>query len=237
MAGRSRVARPAARHEPRRDRRERLSAAQRLRADEMQPEVEVAEHEPALATPRSRRLERLPALPGPAPAALRVVEPGEAVEDRVEVGRDVQAEHLEVVADVADDRQLTRRRARRGARRRAWRRRRRPRAGRSSRPLRTGARARPSTIAVRGPTGSVSVSSRSERVSTSCSSSRNRHRGQRCARESGRRCPARRAAEPRRRRGARARSSSRRRAATEWPGACARRRASAVGASRREDRR
>ena len=58
---------------------------------------------------RARRLERLPRLAGPPPAALGVVQPGEAVEDGVEVGRDVQAEHLEVVADVADHRQLARR--------------------------------------------------------------------------------------------------------------------------------
>ena len=84
-------------------------APERLRADEMEAEVEVAEHEPALAAPGARRLERLPGLAGAPPAALGVVEPGEAVEHRVEVGRDVEAEHLEVVADVADHRQLARR--------------------------------------------------------------------------------------------------------------------------------
>ena len=58
------------------------------------------------SSPPSSRygLERVPRLVRPAPAALLVGEPGERVEDAVEVGRDVQAEHLDVVADVADDR-------------------------------------------------------------------------------------------------------------------------------------
>ena len=74
----------------------------------MEADVEVAEHEPALPAPGPRRLERLPRLARPPPAALGVVQAGEAVEDGVEVGRDVEPEHLEVVADVADDRQLAR---------------------------------------------------------------------------------------------------------------------------------
>ena len=49
------------------------------------------------------RLERVPGLVGAAPAALLVGEPGERVEDAVEVGRDVQAEHLDVVRHVAYD--------------------------------------------------------------------------------------------------------------------------------------
>ena len=65
---------PAALGEPRRHGRERLARAERLRADEMEAEVEVAEHEPALAAPGPRRLERLPRLPGPPPAALGVVQ-------------------------------------------------------------------------------------------------------------------------------------------------------------------
>ena len=94
--------------QPRRDRRQRLPVAQRLRPHEMEPEVEIAEHEPALPTPRTHRLERLPALAGSPPAALGVVQPGQAVQDGVEVGRDVEAEHLEIVTDVADHRELTR---------------------------------------------------------------------------------------------------------------------------------
>ena len=75
----------------------------------MEADVEVTEHEPALAAPGAGRLERLPCLAGPPPAALRVVQAREPVEDGVEVGRNVEAEHLEVVADVADDRELARR--------------------------------------------------------------------------------------------------------------------------------
>ena len=54
------------------------------------------------------RLERPPALLRAPPPAHLVCEPGERVQDRVEVWRDVEPEHLDVVADVPDDRQLTR---------------------------------------------------------------------------------------------------------------------------------
>ena len=52
------------------------------------------------------RLERVRRLVADAPAALLVEQAGEGVEDGVEVGRDVQAEDLEVVADVHDRRHL-----------------------------------------------------------------------------------------------------------------------------------
>ena len=76
--------------------------AQRLCSHEMEPEITVAEREPVLAAERADRLERLPGLAAPPPAALLVREAGERVEDRVEIRRDVEAEHLDVVADVAD---------------------------------------------------------------------------------------------------------------------------------------
>ena len=59
--------------EPGRDGGERLAAAQRLRAHEMEPEIAVAEHEPALAAPRARRLRAPPTSrrPGPSPARCR----------------------------------------------------------------------------------------------------------------------------------------------------------------------
>ena len=85
-----------------------VAAAQRLRADEVEPEVAVAEPEPVLSSPARRRLERVPGLVGSSPAALGVDEPAERVEQAVEVGRDVQAEDLDVVSDVADDGQLAR---------------------------------------------------------------------------------------------------------------------------------
>ena len=82
---------------------ERLAGAERLGADEVEAQVEIAEPEPRLPAERAHGLEHAPRLVRAAPAAALVVETGERVEDRVEVGRDVQAEHLEVVADVADD--------------------------------------------------------------------------------------------------------------------------------------
>ena len=99
--GAGRASTPAAASERGAHRRERLAARERRRADEVEPEIEVAELEPRVAAPLPRRLERAPGLARPAPAALLVVEAGERVEHGVEVGRDVQAEHLEVVADVA----------------------------------------------------------------------------------------------------------------------------------------
>ena len=85
------------------DARERLAGAERLGADEVEAQVEIAEPEPRLPAERAHGLEHAPRLVRAAPAAALVVETGERVEDRVEVGRDVQTEHLEVVADVADD--------------------------------------------------------------------------------------------------------------------------------------
>ena len=69
----------------------------------MDPEVAVAEREPRLSAERLDRLERLPRLAGASPAALLVVQPGQRVQHRVEIGRDVQPQHLDVVADVAGD--------------------------------------------------------------------------------------------------------------------------------------
>src|SRR5215472_17229559 len=68
----------------------------------MEPEVAIAEREPVLATELADGRERTPRLVAAAPTALLVGQPRERVEDRVEVGRDVQPEDLDVVADVAD---------------------------------------------------------------------------------------------------------------------------------------
>ena len=73
----------------------------------MEPDVTVAELEPGLVVAELLRgVERVPRLAAPAPAALLVVDVGERVEQAVEIGRDVQPEHLGVVADVADHRHL-----------------------------------------------------------------------------------------------------------------------------------
>ena len=68
----------------------------------MQPEVAIAEREPVLAAEPADGLERVPGLVAAPPAALLVGKARERVEDRVEIRRDVEAEHLDVVADVAD---------------------------------------------------------------------------------------------------------------------------------------
>src|ERR687897_1461534 len=70
----------------------------------MHPEIPVAELEPRFASKIGDRLERVPGLAGSPPTSFLVVQAGERVQDRVEVGRDVEAENLEVVADVPDHR-------------------------------------------------------------------------------------------------------------------------------------
>ena len=115
-----------------RDLGERRTVAQGSSAHEVETDVAVAEPEPVLASPRRGRLERVPRLVGAAPTALSVDQPGERVEQAVEVGRDVEPEDLDVVADVSDDGELVRRRARRRDRARSGRRRPRPRGGRPS---------------------------------------------------------------------------------------------------------
>ena len=69
--------------DPLRDRRQRLSRAQRLRPDEVQAQVEVTELEPGLAAEPVDGLERAPGLVRASPAALVVVELCEGVDERV----------------------------------------------------------------------------------------------------------------------------------------------------------
>src|SRR5262249_15179537 len=70
----------------------------------MERKVSVADREPVLSAECTDGFERIPGLVAAPPPALRVGEARERVENRVEVGRDVEAEHLDVVADVADHR-------------------------------------------------------------------------------------------------------------------------------------
>ena len=140
---------PERAREPGGDGGERLAGAQRLRADEVEAEVAVAEPEPVLAAERRDRAERLPGLARPAPAALLVVQAGERVEDAVEVGRDVRAR-----APRGRRRRCRRPSGRRGRRHRrgrarSARRRRRRRGGRPSRPPRR-CRAPPASSGRRG---------------------------------------------------------------------------------------
>ncbi len=74
----------------------------------MQADVAVAEAEPRLAAELAGRGERVPGLVGAPPAALLVGHARKGVEHAVEVGRDVEPEHLDVVADVADHRDVVR---------------------------------------------------------------------------------------------------------------------------------
>ena len=145
--------------------------------------------------PRARDgRERLPRLAGPAPAALLVVEACERVEDAVEVGRDRHPEHLEVVADVADDRQIRAARPHRRGRGRSARRRRPRRGGRPS-PAAARGRSRPASSG--RPAGRSGPDRRACRRRRSDSGSRRRspaRRGCRRGRGSGRRCRRRRAA-------------------------------------------
>ena len=104
VAGSSVTSTPRACRQPAGHRRQRLAAAQRLRADEVEAEVAVAELEPRLSAEPGDDFHRLPGLVRPPPPALLVRDAGERVEDAVEVRRDVEAEHLDVVADVADHR-------------------------------------------------------------------------------------------------------------------------------------
>ena len=82
------------------------SACERTRWRPMSRSPSMNQPSPPQARADSSACQVSPARPQPRSVSFR---PGEAVEDGVEVGRDVEAEHLEVVADVADDRQLARR--------------------------------------------------------------------------------------------------------------------------------
>ncbi len=82
---------------------ETLALPQPASALQMNRQVAIAEAEPVLAAERGQRLHERPGLVLPAPTELRIVEAGERVHQRVGVGRDVQAEMLEIVADIGDD--------------------------------------------------------------------------------------------------------------------------------------
>ena len=75
----------------------------------MNREVAIAEAEPILAAERRERFHERPGLVLPAPSELRVVEASKRVHQRVGVRRDMQAEMLEIIADIGDDKQIVRR--------------------------------------------------------------------------------------------------------------------------------
>ena len=102
---------------------EGLARLEPARALEMNGKVAIAKAEPVLAAERGERLHERPRLVAPAPSELRVVEAGERVHQRVGVGRDMQAEMLEIVADIGDDDEIVAARRSGSGPARAWRRR------------------------------------------------------------------------------------------------------------------
>ena len=78
----------------------RLAGLEPARALDMGGEIAVAEPEPGFAAERLERGHEGPGLVAPPPAPLRIVESGERVHDGVEIGRNRQAQMLEVVAGI-----------------------------------------------------------------------------------------------------------------------------------------
>ena len=85
-----------------------LACLEPTRALDMNREIAIAETKPILAAERGKRLHERPGLVPPAPSELRVVEAGQRVHQRVGVRRDMQAEMLEIIADIGDDKQILR---------------------------------------------------------------------------------------------------------------------------------
>ncbi len=84
---------------------ESCAPAELRRAADEGPEVRVADPEPRFLAVALEHPQGAVRVAGHAPAAHRVDEAGQGVEDAVEVGADVEAEQLEVVASVDDDAQ------------------------------------------------------------------------------------------------------------------------------------
>ena len=78
------------------------------RAFHVSREVAVAELKPGLAAERRERGHEAPGLVAPSPAALLIVEAGKHVHEGVEIGRDREAEMLEVVAGIGDHHEIGR---------------------------------------------------------------------------------------------------------------------------------
>src|ERR1700730_8296325 len=95
------------------DLRKALTRREPPSALDMSSEIAVAELEPGFAAQRLQRRHEGPGLATPAPSELRVVDPAESVEEGVEegvdIGRNREAEMLEIVAGVGDHGQLPRR--------------------------------------------------------------------------------------------------------------------------------
>ena len=89
-----------------RDRRKRVAARQTLRAFDVGCKVAVAKPEPGRAAEFLEGLHERPGLAGLPPAGRGVGDPREGVHHGVQVGRNAQAQVLEVVARIHADRQF-----------------------------------------------------------------------------------------------------------------------------------
>src|SRR5947209_8969906 len=74
----------------------------------MSSKISVAELEPGFAAQRLERRHEGPGFVTPAPSEFRVVNAGERIKERVDIGRNREAEMLEIVAGIGDDGQLSR---------------------------------------------------------------------------------------------------------------------------------
>ena len=83
-----------------------LTPPQPTRALDVNRQVAVAKAEPILAAERRESFHERPGLVLPAPSQLRVVEASKCVHQRVGVRRDMQAEMLEIIADIGHDKQI-----------------------------------------------------------------------------------------------------------------------------------
>ena len=80
-----------------------LARAQSSRSLDMRSQISIPEGKPGLAAQSCQRGHEVPRFVAPAPPALRVIESGKGIHDRVEIGRDRKPEMLEVVRSVDDD--------------------------------------------------------------------------------------------------------------------------------------
>jgi hypothetical protein len=77
-----------------------------VRAGDAGGEIAVAQTEPGVVAETGEGIERVERIAAETEAALLVGEAGQVVEDDIDVGGDVEAEELGIVADVGDDRDV-----------------------------------------------------------------------------------------------------------------------------------
>ena len=91
------------------DRAQAFAGGEAARALDVRRQVGVAETEPGLAAQLLQRPHEAPGLARAPPAGLGVGDPGQRVQDRVQIRRDAEPQMLEVVAGVAHHHQAIRR--------------------------------------------------------------------------------------------------------------------------------